>query len=77
MTNSFASVKLGMPMIPYAVSIKKDISAETTTVGHISKMISSICSIFIRRGGTIHCTVNRPWHLDQEIRNFFDEGLKY
>ena len=61
----------------YAVSIKKDTSGETTTVGHISRMISSICSMFIRRGGTIHCTVNRPWRLDQEIRHFFGKGLKY
>ena len=44
----------------HAVSIKKDISGETTTVGHIPRMISSICFIFIRRGSTIHCTINEP-----------------
>ena len=51
----------------YAVSIKKDISGETSTVGHIPRMISSICSIFIRRGGTIHCTVNGPRRYSSDL----------
>lgn len=29
----------------------------TTTVGHIPRKISCICFTFLRRGGTIHCTV--------------------
>ena len=42
----------------HAVAIKKDIGGVQTTVGHIAKTISSICSIFLRRGGTILCEVN-------------------
>ena len=43
----------------HAVAIKKDIAGEVTTVGHILRNISSVCSVFIRCGGIIYCTVNR------------------
>lgn len=42
----------------HAVAIKKDIDGEIKTVGHIPRKISVICSIFIRRGGSILCLVN-------------------
>ena len=42
----------------HAVAIRKNISRETRTVGHIPRKISSLCSIFIRCGGTICCKVN-------------------
>ena len=42
----------------YAVAIKKPIDVIYVVVGHVPRKISSICSIFIRRGGTIHATVN-------------------
>ena len=35
----------------YSVAIMKS----STVVGHVPRKISSICSVFIRRGGTIHC----------------------
>ena len=35
----------------YAVAIMKS----STVFGHVPRKISSICSVFIRRGGTIHC----------------------
>ena len=38
---------------PSAVAVKK----ESTVVGHVPRVISTICSIFIRRGGTIVCQV--------------------
>ena len=46
----------------FAVAVKKG----TVTVGHIPRCISSICSIFIRRGGSITCTVtgNRRYSSD-------------
>ena len=42
----------------HAVAIRKDIEGEARTVGHIPRKLSSLCSIFIRRGGTICCKVN-------------------
>ena len=42
----------------HAVTIKKYIGGVQTTVWHIAKKISSLCSIFLRRGGTILCEVN-------------------
>ena len=38
---------------PYAVAVWKD----GIVVGHVPRKISCICSVFIRRGGEIHCTV--------------------
>ena len=39
---------------PSAVAVRKD----AVMVGHIPRAISSVCSIFIRRGGIISCMVN-------------------
>ena len=38
---------------PYAIAVKKD----DIVVGHLPRKIYGICSIFIRRGGEICCTV--------------------
>ena len=38
---------------PYAVAIKK----EGSVVGHVPRAISCICTIFIRKHGTITCTI--------------------
>jgi len=38
---------------PYAVAIKKDVSA----VGHLPRAISCICSIFMCKHGTITCVI--------------------
>lgn len=38
---------------PHAIAVKKD----SIIVGHLPRKISCICSIFIQRGGEIHCTV--------------------
>ena len=43
---------------PYAVAVKKQISGEDKIVGRVPRKISTICSLFIRRGGTICCIVN-------------------
>ena len=49
----------------FAVSVKKD----GIIVGHCPRKISSLCSIFIRRGGSITCQVNGnkrySWDLPQ------------
>ena len=41
-------------MYTVACMLKKD----GTTVGHLPRKISCICTLFIRRGGTISCLVN-------------------
>ena len=41
-----------------AVAVQKEIGGEIVTVGHIPKRISSLTSVFIRRGGIIKCVVN-------------------
>ena len=43
---------------PMAVSILKEIDGATIVVGHVPRRISALCSVFIRRGGTIRCIVN-------------------
>ena len=45
--------EIGNPHDIFAVAVMK---AEVV-VGHIPMKISSICSLFIRRGGAIHCAV--------------------
>ena len=42
---------------PYAVAVKKRIGGEERVVGHVPRRISAICSLVVRRGGTILCTV--------------------
>ena len=37
----------------YAVAVKKD----GTVIGHLPRKVSRVCSLFLRRGGSIHCTV--------------------
>ena len=50
-----AKRQIGSPHDPSAVTVKK----ETTVVGHILRIISTICFIFIRQGDVIIvCRVN-------------------
>ena len=37
----------------HAVAVKK----EATVIGHLPKKTSRVCSLFLRRGGSIQCTV--------------------
>lgn len=39
---------------PYAVSMK---TRENVIVGHVPRVISSLCNIFIAQGGTLECRV--------------------
>ena len=47
----------GNPRDRYALAIKKT----RDTMGHVSHNISTVCSLFIRRGGAIFCMVT-GWH---------------
>ena len=42
---------------PQAVAMKKLIDGNVHVVGHVPRTISSVCSIFIRRGGNINCRI--------------------
>ena len=67
-TNPFDGEKLicereiGNPCDPQAVAIKKEISHVLQVVGHVPRRILSICSIFIRQGRIIKCTVTGYRH---------------
>ena len=41
------------PEDPYAIAQRKD----GIIVGHIPRTISCVCTLFLRRGGAIQCTV--------------------
>ena len=47
--------------------MKKGISYVLQVVGHVPRRISSICSIFIRRGGFIKCTVTSHWCYSSDL----------
>ena len=42
---------------PQAVALKKEIDGDLRIVGHVPRRISSSCFIFIRRGGSIKCSI--------------------
>ena len=68
--------EIGNPHNTHAVAVKGNIVGldGTTTVEHAPKKISTICSIFIRCGGTINCVVNGECRFLQTCRKV---DLKY
>ena len=55
----FCQREIGNPHDTHAVAVMGSVAgAAVATVGHVPRKISAICSIFIRRGGTIICVVN-------------------
>ena len=56
----------------HAVVVKKVIDGNLTVVGHVPRRLSSICSTFLRRGGTINGTVDvsRRYSSDIPQRGF-------
>ena len=48
---------------PYAVCLRKD----DNTVGHVPRVISCICMLFLRRGGFIEATVTGPRRYSQDL----------
>ena len=51
------------PQDPYAVSVKK----VGTTVGHVPRVVSCICTLFLRRGGIIKATVTGARQYSQDL----------
>jgi len=52
---------------PLAVAIKKLIDGSNTIVGHVPRHISPLCSVFIRRGGSIVCIVDGPRRYSSDL----------
>ena len=50
---------------PYAVAVTKPDSS--TVVGHVPRKLSAICSIFLRKGGSIFCQVNGSKHYSHDL----------
>ena len=50
--------EVGSSHDPLSVAVIKQIHEEDTIIGHIPRRISALCNAFIRRGGTIQCTVD-------------------
>lgn len=48
---------------PFAVAVLRN----ETTVGHAPRAISAICSSFLRRGGSIHCTVTGKRNYSKDL----------
>ena len=48
--------EVGNPKDPLAIAVIKPIAGENTVIGHVCT--SSLCSLFIRRGGAIKCSIN-------------------
>ena len=46
---------------PQCMAIKKVIDGTLPMVEHVTRKISSICLIYIRRGGSIACRLTRHW----------------
>ncbi len=42
----------------YAVAVIKDAGSNRQIIGHLPRKISKFCSLFLRRGGSITCTVS-------------------
>ena len=59
--NLFCQWEIRNPHDTHAVAIKGNVTGDdgtTTTVGHVPRKLSAICSIFIRRGDTINYVAN-------------------
>ena len=67
--------EVGNPYDTHTVVVKKAIDGNLTVVGHVPQTISSICSIFLRRGGTINCSVDGSRRYSSDI--LLKEDLKY
>ena len=54
---------------PQAVAMMKVIDGNVQVVGHVPRTISSVCSIFIRRGGSIVCTITGSREYSSDLEN--------
>ena len=59
--------EIGNAQDTHAVAIRKTMDGEVKTVGHVPRLISSICSIFIRRGGVIVYKVQGPCQYSSDL----------
>ena len=50
----------GNPRDTSAVAVIEQSPSGEVTVGHVPRLFSAVCSIFIRRGGSLVCIVTGP-----------------
>ncbi len=55
----------GIPNDFHAVSVVR--GTDNTTVDHVPRKISAVCSPFLRKGGTIQCQVTERRHLSADL----------
>jgi len=55
--------EVGNPHDPSSVAVNRG----TVVVGHVPRMLSTVCSIFICREGTISCRVNGSWRYSSDL----------
>ena len=63
--------KVGNSHDPLAVAIKKLIDRSNVIVGHAPRCISPLCSVCIRRGGSITCVVDGPRRYSSDLREIW------
>ena len=51
----YCEQEIGNRSDPRAVAVKR--ATAVVVVGHVPRFMSPICSVFLRRGGTINCRV--------------------
>ena len=51
----------------YVVAVLK----QETIIGHLPRKISKVCSLFLRRGGSIRCTVTGSRRHSSDLPNYF------
>ena len=61
----------GNPHDPYAISVTEG----GTIVGHVPRAISAVCSLFLRRNGTILCEVTGTRRKSSTAITFFTASL--
>ena len=61
------STKVGNLHDPLAVAIKKLSDGSNMIVGQVPRCISPLCSVFIRRGGSITCVVYGPRRYSSDL----------
>ena len=55
----------------YAVAVKKD----GKIISHLPRIVSRVCLLFMRRGGSVHCTVPGTRRYSPDLPHTFSTAL--
>jgi len=59
--------EIGNSFDALAITVMKRLDEEDNIVGHLPRRISSLCSAFLRQGGTIKCKVDRHKQYSEDL----------